>query len=111
MKIDHREEGKNIIVTLHGSLRLDNIKEIEEKLQVFFSGKPETVGIDFKEVEYLDSSAIAVLVRLMKGTIGTATKLVLFDLQPEVMKIFELTKLHRFFTIITRDQFQKKYHL
>ena len=86
-------------ITLEGRFdahETDNFRFLVEPLV----GKPSAcVVIDFSEVVFIDSTALAELVRAMKHARSTEGDLILTSLSTPVRIILELTGLDRAFTI------------
>jgi anti-sigma B factor antagonist len=55
--------------------------------------------ISFKNVEYLDSSFLGALVAILKKLLPLKGKLVLTDLNEDIMNLFELTRLDKIFIL------------
>ncbi len=55
--------------------------------------------ISFRNVEYLDSSFLGALVAILKNTLPLGGKLVLTDLNEDILNLFELTRLDKIFTL------------
>ncbi|HTL47710.1 MAG TPA: STAS domain-containing protein [Verrucomicrobiae bacterium] len=55
--------------------------------------------LDLAKVGYMDSSGIAVFVELSQKIKAHGGKIVFFNLAPAVKSVFELAKLHLFFSI------------
>lgn len=67
-------DGSSVIVSLGGELDVDSIPEIDEPLAALLtSPRPAVAGeevvVDLAELEFLDSSGVAVLIRIA-NTVG-----------------------------------------
>jgi anti-sigma B factor antagonist len=67
----------------------------------------EILLVDMKEVEFLDSAGLMVLVKTLKMAQNLGRRLIICSLAPSVRMVFELTQLDRVFEIFdSRHDFQ-----
>lgn len=59
----------------------------------------DAVALDMSAVNFIDSAALGLVVSLFRRVREAEGKFCLFGLQPPVMAIFELTRLHRTFDL------------
>jgi anti-anti-sigma factor len=85
------------VVSFNGELDIWKESEVEARLSVLDGGAP--IVIDLTDVRYLDSAFLSALVRLRRRLPSSAITLVVEA--PSVRRIFELTEMHRLFTIET----------
>ncbi len=64
---------------------------------------PKKLVLNLNRVAYMDSSAIAVLVELLRK-VGKGGKIVLTNLQPRVRGILEIARLHEVFKIVADEK-------
>ncbi len=63
-------------------------------------GRPgQGIVLNLRDVNYMDSSVLGILVTFQKKIKEADKKLVVTGLSPSIQKVFELTKLNLFFTI------------
>ena len=81
--------------------RLDahNSDELKAELNRLFDSGMKDLLIDLKEVRFIDSSGLGVLVSGFKNASARQGSLKLSGLQSQVKSMFELTRLHRVFDI------------
>jgi anti-sigma B factor antagonist len=60
--------------------------------------------LNFGNVEYLSSAALGKLITLNKKVQTAKGKLVLCNIAPEILEVFEITKLDKFFKIEGEEQ-------
>lgn len=88
--------------------RLDGLtmKEVEDKLeQDIFSVKKEKVLLHLGKLDYISSAGLRVMLLALKRITAYKGKLVLCELQPNVLDIFKLSGFSSIFTILpTRDE-------
>lgn len=103
------EKGDVIIVHLKGDLYIENMKEAENLLNEQVSKNPKVIGVDCQNLDYIDSSAIAALVRIVKTAMSKNIELLFYDLNSSIMQIFQTVNLDKFFTLTTKAKFEEKY--
>lgn len=62
--------------------------------------RPRRLIVNLTEVGYMDSSGLATLVEAMRTAKRNGTKMVLCGMNDKVRAIFEIARLHQFFTIV-----------
>jgi anti-sigma B factor antagonist len=60
--------------------------------------------LNFANVEYLSSAALGKFITLNKKLNHRTGRLVLCGISPDIVEVFEITKLHRFFNIYSDEQ-------
>lgn len=81
--------------------RLDahNSEELKSEVNRKFSDGSKDLIVDLKDVRFIDSSGLGVLVSGFKNASARQGSLKLCGLQSQVKSMFELTRLHRVFDI------------
>ena len=97
------ENNNNVLVIYVKEERLDahNSGDLKAEMQRLFEDGKKNVLVDLKDVRFIDSSGLGVLVSGFKNAISHQGNLKLSSLQPQVKSMFELTRLHRVFEIFT----------
>ena len=94
-----RVEGKTLVAGLKGEVDLNNSPELRTVLLGLLSQHtPAKLVLNLRQVPYMDSSAIAVLVELLRKLKGG--KIVLTDLQPRVKGLLEIARLDSIFAVV-----------
>jgi anti-sigma B factor antagonist len=88
------------ILAPQGDVDMSRAPSFREHVRVAQHAKPERLVIDMGEVEYMDSSGLATLVEAMRNAKGLGVDMVLCGLNPRVMAVFEIARLHQFFRIV-----------
>src|SRR3990172_2442885 len=107
--ISFEEKGEITIARARGEWTLGNIKDIELAFSSMLGKKPGLIALDCKELIGVDSTAIATLVKILGKCKELNIKLVFFDLSSNIMHTFELMTLNKFFTIMTKQKFEKEF--
>jgi anti-sigma B factor antagonist len=106
------EENGTIRIVIVKEERLDahNSEELKAELNRLFESGMKDLLIDLKEVRFIDSSGLGVLVSGFKNASSRQGNLKLCGLQTQVRSMFELTRLHRVFDIFqTVDEALESY--
>lgn len=105
MKIEFSKLEDNIhLVTVSGDIDYRASSEIRSQIAEWLKSNPSNVMICLAEVHYIDSSGIAALVELQQTLRRAGGKLVLYALSESVRGVFELAKMHLFFTIAGTEE-------
>lgn len=92
-------EGIAVLYIREDRLDANNSEELKVELRRFFEDGTKDLVIDLKEIHFIDSSGLGVLVSGYKNASILHGSLKLSNLQSQVKSMFELTRLHRVFDI------------
>ncbi len=102
--------GVTVIFVREERLDAHNSEELKIEMNRLFDGGTKDLLIDLKEVRFIDSSGLGVLVSGFKNASTRQGTLKLCALQTQVKSMFELTRLHRVFDIFqTVDEALESY--
>jgi len=93
-----REEGGKYVVELDGEIDLDRAPEVRGVLLDSIA-RGRDVLVDLSRVSYIDSSGIASLVEALQGAGKRGIALGLVSISPMALRVFELARLDKVFTI------------
>ena len=96
-----KTDGIAVLYIREDRLDANNSEELKAELRRFFEGGTKDLILDLKEVLFIDSSGLGVLVSGYKNASILHGSLKLSNLQSQVKSMFELTRLHRVFDIFT----------
>jgi anti-sigma B factor antagonist len=102
MELKTERNGGSVIVFVKEE-RLDahNSADLKTEMNRLFEAGTVNLIIDLKEVRFIDSSGLGVLVSGFKNASTRHGSIKLSGLQTQVKSMFELTRLHRVFDIFT----------
>jgi len=106
------EAHSTVMVIFVREERLDahNSGELKIEMNRLFESGTKSLLIDLKEVRFVDSSGLGVLVSGYKNASTKQGSVKLCGLQTQVKSMFELTRLHRVFDIFqTVDEALESY--
>lgn len=92
------EEKDKLIVRLQGEVDLEHATGVR-KLLLDSLGKMRDVIVDLSAVDYIDSSGIANLVEALQTAKGQGTGFRLAAVSPQAMRVLELARLDKVFSI------------
>lgn len=94
-------EGVAVLYVREDRLDANNSEELKAEFRRLFESGTKDLVIDLKEIHFIDSSGLGVLVSGYKNASILHGSLKLSNLQSQVKSMFELTRLHRVFDIFT----------
>ena len=99
MSITVGQEGAVTVVRLSGPIITGELEELEKNLEQLNQNGTQRIVIDMTEVVCLDSAGLELLYRHQKRLDERGLKLKLCGLNEIAQKIFEITRLARYFEI------------
>ena len=85
-----KRDGK-MVATLIGELNTAAAIDVEKGLQPLYESKGVDVVIDCEKLEYIASSGLRILMRILKKTKAGGSKVTLLNVNDEIRTVFELT--------------------
>ncbi len=111
VSIDVEDHGKLQIIKIRGEFFLGYVRQVEETWNKTVAANPEVMAIDCSEMTFVDSSAIGTFVKFLHYAMSHNMKLLFFDLNESISRIFNKAKLNKIFLILTREEFDTMYPL
>lgn len=104
--VSTRTSGDALVVALQGEVDLNNSPELRRRLiDMLNQHNPRRLVLNLAGVPYMDSSAIAVLVELLRRVgKGEGGKVILTDIQPRVRGLLEIARLGSIFVLAASEQ-------
>jgi anti-sigma B factor antagonist len=99
MKIEIETKDGWTVFRLDGDLDSGSAAEMQNRFMKSLDSGQTSFLVDLEKVNYLDSSGLAALVKLYKEIRTRGGSLALCAVQRDAMKIFQLTRLDKIFTI------------
>ena len=93
-----REEGGAVIVSFEGEVDLEHSPKAREVLLECL-GQGQTLLVDLSGVTYIDSSGVASLVEAFQKAKQTGSVFALAAVNPAALRVLELARLDKVFTI------------
>jgi anti-sigma B factor antagonist len=92
-----------------GALNTKVIVEFDEICDNVLHKKPEILAMDCSSLDFIDSVGINHLFKLSHQAASAEAKFVLYDLNPTIRHIFQVTSLDKLLTILTKESFEAEY--
>jgi len=100
MKItQEKTKGFNLLVLQEERIDAHNSAELKEYILNNIKQGEVNIIVQLEQVRFIDSSGLGALLAGFKNAERKSGKLVLANLQPQVLSMFELTRLNRVFEI------------
>ena len=88
------EDGNIATVHLDGEIDMDVTEKAKEVIMPLIEAKKE-VHLNLKEVQYMDSSGISVLIESHQKAMEVGTKVTLKEISKSVLKVIMMAKLEQ----------------
>ena len=110
MEFTYNQRKTALEIILKGKLDIDKADMFEKEFtQIIDKTEEKTIGINLKAVEYIDSSGLGSLIKILNASKNNGKTLFLFGAAAKIQNIFQLARLEKFFTFITPLEFNSKY--
>ena len=103
MSFTTHTQGDVAVIVINGRFDAQTAPPITEWLEHIAATTPGRVVVNLTHASFLDSSALAVLVRAVKRCRMRGGDVRLCGVQPSVQLIFELTRLNRAFDMFVEE--------
>lgn len=97
--VSNKIENNNLLVKIEGEVDVYTSIDLKKELSKYIEDGEKSIIIDLDQVNYMDSSGLGVLVAVLKELKKVGGDLKLINLPLSVKKIFDLTRLTKFFSI------------
>jgi len=101
LTIATRSIGDYSVVSVAGEIDVYTAPQLREKLVELVDAGNHDIAVDMREVDFLDSTGLGVLVGTLKRVKSADGSLTLVCSQERILKIFRITGLERVFTIVS----------
>lgn len=91
-------DGQELTISVHGRFDFSSLQLFRNAYENL-SGQPKSYVVDLKESDYLDSSALGMLLALRDHAGGDSANIRIINCNPDVKKILVITKLDELFTV------------
>ena len=87
------------VLSLQGEVDVANGHEVREAALSLLGSGVKTLVVDLSKTQYLDSAGLGILVGLLKRARESERRIVIVGAQPQVKRIFEITRLNQVFSM------------
>jgi len=99
MELQHTTDQNIEVIQLPQRILMADAKQTKKSLHGFINKQQPLIALDMREVEFIDSSGLAVLVNCLQTCRRKSGDVCLFGMRDTVQALFELTRLHTVFPI------------
>ena len=99
MKIKKVENERCVQISLIGRLDATSSSELQLVLDEVFKSTIEELTFDFKELEYVSSAGLRIILNAQKLALSIRCKMKLINVNSDVMDVFKITGFDDFLTI------------
>jgi anti-sigma B factor antagonist len=100
LRLEIKKEPEYTHIIVHGEVDLYNANELKDKVHMATDRAPSpNLIVDLKDVEYIDSTGLGILIGIKRRTNENNGKLILVLYSDRISKLFEITGLNKIFTI------------
>jgi len=86
-------------VILSGEVDIYNSAEMKTRLTALMREHTADLHVDCRDLEYIDSTGLGALVGVFKFFKAHDKMMCLYNVKPNILKLFRITNLDKFFTI------------
>jgi anti-sigma B factor antagonist len=104
MQISEKTEGKVNIVCLAGRLDGATAEEVEKKLVTLASSREPRLVLNLKELEYISSAGLRVLLGTQKKATKQQGEMRLACLNPSVKDVLDIAGFTQFFKLFATEE-------
>lgn len=94
-----RNENQRVVIDLHGEINAQADEALNQAYAEVDRQNPEVIVLNFSDVDYINSTGIALIVGLLAQTRKTHRRLVIYGLSDHYVQIFQITRLSDFMDI------------
>ncbi len=102
-----------LIIHLDGSISTEYLYDLERYINNVFilliDKKFKIFALDLGKIYQIDSRGLGYLIKLLKQTISNEIELILYDLNPTIADLMELSTMDKLFNIMSRERFEYEY--
>lgn len=99
MQIKSNVNNKTLMILLEGRLDTVTSPQLEEEINQYSFDEINNVLLDLKELEYISSAGLRVLLKLYKKMLAQGGEVRLINVNNVVMDIFDMTGMSNFLNI------------
>ena len=91
MNTEIKEIDGKYVVTLEGEMDTAAANEAEEVLKELYKNEGKEVFFECKDLEYIASSGLRILINILKVTMAKGSRVVLRNVNDDIKNVFKLT--------------------
>nr|WP_296167745.1 STAS domain-containing protein [uncultured Ruminococcus sp.] len=99
MEINKAISNQNVIITLKGRLDTMTAPQLDDEVKGIDFDEVETVTLNLKDLEYISSSGLRVILALYKSLKGKGGNLKIVNVSNTIMELFSMTGMSDYLDI------------
>jgi anti-anti-sigma factor len=104
LEAEVRQERGGIVLDLRGEINGFAQEALDAAYAEAESNDPEAILLNFEEVDYINSTGIALIVDLLAKARVSQRRLVAYGLSDHYVEIFEITRLSDFMSVFPDEE-------
>jgi anti-sigma B factor antagonist len=94
-----KKTASETMLTIRGSLDINTAPALAEEIDKIVASRPTKVSVDLAGLDLIDSSGVAALVKLYKGTRSAGGTIEINNARDQPLAIFKLLRMDKVFNI------------
>ncbi|MDA3901635.1 MAG: STAS domain-containing protein [Spirochaetes bacterium] len=95
---------------VRGRYDISSITTFEESFKKLLEKAGSAVGVNLKNLTYIDSSGIGSLIRCFNLARKRGITCYFYDINSDIMTVFQLSKLDTFLKVVTNEEFELRFN-
>lgn len=91
-------DGQTFTIEIKGKFDFNFVQEFRNAYSTI-EGNLDTVVVDLRETEYMDSSALGMLLNMQKSLSGKVNRIKISNCRPQIKKILQISRFDKKFDI------------
>jgi len=96
---DVQRTADETMLTIRGSLDINSAPALAEEIDKVVATRPPAVVVDLSELDLIDSSGVAALVKLYKGVRSSGGAITIAGARDQPLAIFKLLRMDKVFNL------------
>jgi anti-anti-sigma factor len=98
--VDVRNEGRATVLVVSGELDVASSPALEEELERACQTNAELVVLDLRELEFMDSTGLSVLVKAQRRAEAAGPRFGLINVGPQVQRLLSVSGVADWLTVV-----------
>ncbi|MGI8713250.1 MAG: STAS domain-containing protein [Solirubrobacteraceae bacterium] len=103
-RVQVQRQGRAAVIAVAGELDLASGPELEAQLHEISPSDTELVIVDLRELDFMDSTGLSIIVRAHQRLTGEGCELGLVRGSPQVQRLLDLTGVADRIVLVTRPE-------
>ncbi len=99
-RVEVRSEGRSALIVVSGELDLASGPGLEDELARVLASRVELVVLDLRELEFMDSTGLSILVKANQRAVDEGRRFGLVRGSPQVQRLLDLTGVAERLTLV-----------